>query len=134
MKYKVNKSDPGLNIAPLIDVVFLLLIFFIVASTLNVNQVQTGLELPGSSETGDRAAAGIAVSLNQEGQVFLGDRQVDIDQLPAAVREMMESRDAERVTIYADRRVDFERVVMVMETLQAPGLEQLSFALRHESK
>ena len=63
-KYRVKKADLDMNLAPMIDIVFLLLIFFMVASTLNMNEVQTTIQLPGTNTVEGKSIKEIVLYLS----------------------------------------------------------------------
>ena len=126
---QVRDEDDGeltLNLAPLIDVVFLLLIFFMVATTFVEREKELGVDLP-QAETGDRVEEReeIVINLFEDGRIVLDGREVDRDELletlTAAARQ---SRDTP-VTIRGDERASHGRVIDVMDACRLAGLENL---------
>lgn len=128
---KIESKDPAaelaLNLAPMIDVVFLLLIFFMVATTFSEQEKQMDLDLP-SAESGEVAAPeteDIEVyilrdgNLQIEGEIVNHDRMVEI--FARAARENPETP----VTIRGDRVAQLQVVTDVMDACRVSGLRDI---------
>ena len=128
---KIESKDPAaelaLNLAPMIDVVFLLLIFFMVATTFSEQEKQMDLDLP-SAESGKVAAPeteDIEVyimrdgNLQIEGEIVNHDRMVEI--FARASRENPETP----VTIRGDRVAQLQVVTDVMDACRVSGLRDI---------
>lgn len=133
MKYKLNKSELDLNLAPMIDVVFLLLIFFIVASTLNIREVKTTINLPDTETVEKRRETEIAIVITEEGKIYLGEKEVSINNLRNFLEVRLKHSSRRDVSIYADKKVAFQQVVRVMDVVKKLKVDNLSFALRNKS-
>ncbi|MDI3547410.1 MAG: biopolymer transport protein ExbD [Halanaerobiales bacterium] len=133
MKYKLNKSELDLNLAPMIDVVFLLLIFFIVASTLNIREVKTTINLPDTEAVEKRRETEIAIVITEEGKIYLGEKEVSLNNLRNFLEERLKHSSKRDVSIYADKKVAFQQVVRVMDVVKKLKVDNLSFALRNKS-
>lgn len=133
MKYKLNKSELDLNLAPMIDVVFLLLIFFIVASTLNIREVKTTINLPDTETVEKRRETEIAIVITEEGKIYLGEKEVSLNNLRNFLEERLKHSSKRDVSIYADKKVAFQQVVRVMDVVKKLKVDNLSFALRNKS-
>ena len=120
-------EDVAFNLAPMIDVVFLLLIFFMVATTFVEKEKELGVELP-VAESGDEAAPDndeIVINLTREGSIVLNGEEIErsalLELLGRAAR-----RDPETpVTIRGDKEVFHEHVVSVMDAVRTSGLTNL---------
>lgn len=128
---KIKSKDPAaelaLNLAPMIDVVFLLLIFFMVATTFAEKEKQIELDLP-SAESGEVAADAldeIVVNVLSDGSTQIDGETVDRDRM----REIF-SRAARRnpdtpVTIRGDRVAQLQVVTDVMDVCRVAGLSDI---------
>lgn len=129
----------GFQIAPMIDVVFVILLFFIVqASDIQVENAHV-TKLPGTVETtGDTPAPDeIAVRIEDDGQVYLNDDPLDtpeaknLPELAGSLNQLRESSDASKsevlVTIYANDLARYERVVDVLDALSRAKISNVSF-------
>lgn len=129
----------GFQIAPMIDVVFVILLFFIVsASDIQVENSHV-TKLPGTVETQSDTPTPdeIAVSIEDDGQVFLNDDPLDtpeaklLPELASNLTQLRESSAASKsevlVTIYANELARYERVVDVLDALSRAKITNVSF-------
>jgi len=124
-----SRAEIAINIAPLIDVVFLLVIFFAVSTTF----LETGglqLELPTSSSTAQREVKDITVFLAADGTVSFDDQEVSRDQLEERLKAALEGTDRKIVVLRADRHTEHGDVVAVMDLIREAGAEALTIAAR----
>lgn len=131
-KYRVKKADLEMNLAPLIDIVFLLLIFFMVASTLNMNEVQVTIQLPGTNTVEGKSIKEIVLYITKEGQVFLEKEKIGWEQLSNILYEFMIENETKEVTVYADREVDFQYIVNMLDLANQLKINQIQFSLHHQ--
>jgi len=131
-KYRVKKADLDMNLAPLIDVVFLLLIFFMVASTINMNEVQATIKLPGTDTVEGKSMKEIVLYITKEGQVFLEKEKIGWEQLPDILYQCMIKNEAKEVTVYADREVGFQYIVNMLDIANQLKINQIQFSLHHQ--
>ncbi len=130
----------GFQIAPMIDVVFVILLFFIVQAsdiqveTSHVTKLPGTLELnPGDALPPDE----IAVRVEDDGQVYLNDDPLDgpevkdLPELAGTLNQLRESSEASQtkvlVTIYANELARYERVVDVLDALSRARITDVSF-------
>lgn len=131
-KYRVKKADLDMNLAPMIDIVFLLLIFFVVASTLNINEVQATIQLPGTNTVEGKSIKEIVLYITKEGQVFLEKEKIEWEKLPDILYECMTENKTRKVTIYADREADFQYIVDMLDLANKLKINQIQFSLHHQ--
>ncbi len=132
-----RRDDLELNITPLIDVVFLLLIFFMVSTTFQ-RETELSVQLPEAaapeSEVDEEV---IEVVINRSGQYFLNGRELVNNQLPtlrAALARMTSGRKNTPLVIRADSRTPHQAVVTVMDAARQLGLLRLSIATAKPSE
>ncbi len=133
----LSRADPGFNMTPMIDVVFLLIIFFLVSSHLAQQEVQLELDLPeagsGQRPAEEEARRVVVNVLPQEqpaGRIMVGGRLMHSDELAELVR--YESRRVGRqleVRIRADRKVPYRVVEPVMVACAEAGVWKVTFAV-----
>jgi biopolymer transport protein ExbD len=131
-KYRVKKADLDMNLAPLIDVVFLLLIFFMVASTLNINEVQATIQLPGTNTVEGKSIEEIILYVTKEGQVFFEKEKIEWEQLSDILYELIVKNETREVTVYADREVEFQYIVNMLDLANQLKINQIQFTLHHQ--
>ena len=131
-KYQIKKADLEMNLAPLIDVVFLLLIFFMVASTLNMNEVQATIQLPGTNTIKGKSIKETVLYITKEGQVFLEEKKIEWEQLPDSLHECMLENETREITVYADKEVDFQHIVNMLDLANKLKIKEIQFSLLHQ--
>ncbi len=112
------------SILPLINVVFLLLIFFMVAGSLSVTE-PFKVDAPQSISEGTKAAEPMRLLLGSDGQLALDGQLMDEGELLAEVRLRLEADAGLRVQLKADANTVGNRVVLLMEGLRQAGVERL---------
>ena len=130
-----NKVSTEVQMGPLIDCVFLLLIFFIVIAVTKKSVRELGIQLPppgaavSESKPKDRD---LLIRVTAEGRVYVGDREVHQQGVLDAIREA-HRRDANtRVRFEIDRRAQFQHLFPIMDQLKHYGLSDWSFRVRME--
>jgi biopolymer transport protein ExbD len=125
-----DREEIAMNLAPMIDVVFLLLIFFMVATTFIDHEKEMGVELP-SASSGEEAALEhdeIVINLLRDGTIKLGGESVDQAGLEAALQRAARSNRETPITIRGARDVPYQRVVAVMDTCRTTGLVDIGLS------
>jgi len=117
------KSDDE-RVLPLINVVFLLLIFFMLAGRLVASDAFR-IEPPQSASDGPVRAQGLVVLVAADGRLALDNVPVEATALRSAVADRIAEQPALRVRLKADGAADASRVVGVMEALRAAGVAEL---------
>ncbi len=141
MELKIPEDEePELSISPLIDMTFLLLIYFICTCSLVTPEADLGIRLPGmvaQATTVDMPDEQI-IEVKENGQVFLNDKEFDSassQELPELVNLLKRyklaseaSKNQALVTIWADDKTPHQRVVDVMNACAAAKIKDVSFA------
>jgi len=126
-------NDLDLNITPLIDVVFLLLIFFMVSTTFQ-RESEITIELPESSgEAVEKDKAVIEVSVDSQGSYFVNKRRLkntDIKTLKKAISVTRGDNKEPKLIISADKMTPHQSVIKVMDAARQLGLVNLTFATK----
>ena len=128
-----RREDVELNITPLIDVVFLLLIFFMVSTTFE-KQSQMKITLPeASEEVTDVIPDTVTVEIDTRGRVFVNKQSLVNSQLLTireAIRDASHDMKSPTVIIRADANATHQSVVKVMDAARQLGLVKITFATR----
>jgi len=126
---KVSRASVAINIAPLVDVVFLLVIFFAVSTTF-LETAGLKLELPESSSTAKREAQEITVLLAADGTLSYEGEALGRDALRARLEEALSETDRKIVVLRADTETAHGEVVSLMDLIRESGAEGLTVAAR----
>lgn len=127
-----RERDADINLTPLIDVVFLLLIFFMVSTTF-VKESEIDLTLPeASAEVKETAAEQIDVAIDRDGTVYINEKALlnnRVDTLRKALGDAADGDDPV-VIISADARASHQSVVDIMDAARQAGLFRVTFPTR----
>jgi biopolymer transport protein ExbD len=118
-----------INITSLIDVVFLLLLFFVVTSTF-LERPGLDLTLPAASPTEVARRDEVTVELDADGATWLEGARLEPADLEAGIERALASAGTERVVLEADERVPHGRVVAAMDAARRAGATGLVVATR----
>ena len=115
-----------INMTPLIDVMLVLLVIFMVTAPLMASSLK--LELPQSEAARPSEAPGfVALAIDAEGRLYLGDRAAARDEVAARVREAAQADPGTEVQLRADSRVPYGRVAELIGLVQQAGLTRIGF-------
>ena len=112
-----------IDMAPLIDVVFLLLIFFML--TFAIQGQGLAISLPEGEET-EKVEKDIIVKIDRNNKIYLNSRQIEIDSLGAALGEDLLRRSDKMVVIDSAPKVKYELFARVLDVSRAAGAENFS--------
>lgn len=134
MRFQARRTeDIDINVTSLIDVVLLLLIFFMV-STRFVDQSKIDLTLPSASrETPDRLPDAIDVTIDRRGQVYVDGQALvngKVDTIRQALADAKAKHDDPTVIINADRATAFQLAVDAMDAARLAGLTRVTFPMK----
>ncbi|MEZ4598331.1 MAG: biopolymer transporter ExbD [Syntrophotaleaceae bacterium] len=129
MDIPVRSKNNELNLTPLIDIVFLLLVFFLL-TTHFIEEDGIGVRLPSASSVTTRDRNEVAVAITRDGDLFVGGERLRLEGLAAKLRTVI--RDDTTVIIRGDRDVNLQLAVSVMEMAKKAGAERLVVATLQE--
>ena len=115
---------------PMIDMVFLLLVFFMTVSTLARADRQIELDLPNSHESDvpeDLSDRGI-VSVNAEGKIFLGPRELSLDAMQAEIKASIERNPDLGIQVRADQATPYGEIKKVLRACAEVGAYEVIYA------
>lgn len=137
MAVKINrgKALDLFNLTPMIDMVFLLLIFFLVASRFEEEERSLEVELPTASEAMPLTAKPkeIFININQHGQFFVGSRGVSEDELESYLAKAARDNPlSQSVVIRSDERASWKAVAAAMNACVKAGIRDYTAATSNE--
>ncbi|WP_193213855.1 ExbD/TolR family protein [Luteolibacter marinus] len=122
-----NETVSTVDISPLIDVVFLLLIFFIV-TTVFVKETGVEISKPRAASSDDLNKQAILIAVTSEGRVWHGGREIGMDGVRAVVATLLEEDAETPVVIRADANAATEATVKVIDSAKLAGAQSVSLA------
>jgi biopolymer transport protein TolR len=123
MRRRIRKSRliAEINITPFTDVVLVLLIIFMIATPF-IYQSSLNVQLPSASKS-EETSRDVIITINAQGDVFLGDARVDLDALRYKLVAMIKSKPDTSVIINGDKNVRYNSVIQVMDVLTRSGVK-----------
>ena len=120
------KTGVSIELTPLIDVVFLLLIFFLVATTFRQEEQEMQIALPTatSADPISTALRELIVNVDAEGRIIVAGRTVEAENLRTMVTEAVERNPQQKVTVRGDRVTAYSNVVNVLDICKAAGVQE----------
>ena len=119
----------GVNLVPLINIVFLLLIFFMVSSTF-ITPDEFNIDLPESEQVQVSQLQPIVVLIGVDGGLALNNRELDLDDLESSLAAALAIDPDAEVLIRADAEATTADVVNVLRRARAVGIERVAMATR----
>jgi biopolymer transport protein ExbD len=132
MGFRRKKRDiPRVDLTSMVDVVFLLLIFFMISTTF-VEAPGITVKLPkASSQTSERKVEEVKVYLSSKGEIYLGKERVDEKELERRLRAYGGQTAGMTFVLLADREARHGQVVKIMDLAKVHGFEKLAIATEY---
>ena len=125
------KPDPvGFQIVPMIDILFLLLCFFVVSQVYSQWEQEIDVKLP-TAKTGEmpgRLPGEIVINVMQNGSIIINQQQLDESGLQAVLQKIVKLFPGQSVLIRADRDVAYKYIIGVIDQCRSADLWNISFA------
>lgn len=123
-----RRAVAGIDMSPLIDCVFQLLIFFMLSSSFLTPMVQ--LRLPKAATTDAPEMQEILVTINEAGNIYVNTRLVGSDQLQAELAPLLARSKSKVITFQGDEKMHYEWFVKVLDAARASGAANINIAHR----
>jgi biopolymer transport protein TolR len=117
-----------INVTPMVDVMLVLLIIFMVAAPL----LQVGIPVDLPEAKGQQIPTPLAVTVKLDGDVYIGETQVGLDDLATKLKAIAKNGYDETIFVRGDRGVSYGVVMKVMGRINDGGFKKLSFVLDQE--
>ena len=121
------KVNSNINVTPMVDVMLVLLIIFMVITPMINNKVNVDLakvETPTAMPDADKEDA-VVVAVTRDSRIFLGAKQVSLDDLGGRVRDMLENKADKEVFMRADARAHYGTVMDAIDGLRTAGVDEV---------
>ena len=122
------RASPTIDLTPMVDVVFLLVIFFMVSTTFITMESGLPVDLPSAQTSVTEPSTLPTVTITKDERIFIGGNAVSQAQLVDAVRQQMSSSGYTTVVLRADTTVPHGLVVRVMDLIKQAGAKRLAIA------
>ena len=116
-----------INMTPMLDVVFILLIFFIVTASF-VKEAGIEVNRPEAATAVKKERANILVAINDKGDIWINKRRVDVRAVQANIERLKAENPQGTVVIQADKKATTDVLIKVMDSARAAGVYDVSIA------
>ena len=128
--YHINKKTIGFDLTPLIDVVFLLLIFFMLTTTFINVESGVKVDLPSGDFAKVNERQNIVVSITENNVLYINNKLIDPNKLSESIREQIGENIDSLVVLEADQNISHGKVVRVMDLIKKGGAERIAIATK----
>lgn len=125
-----ERTPEDFQIAPMIDMVFLLLVFFMCVSSLAQADRTQSVDLAKSAESKQSSANADrgTLTIDSQGRIFLGEKPSSIDEVKLVVQKSIHENPSLKIVIRADRQTHYRDIKQVLEACAEVGAHQVAFA------
>jgi biopolymer transport protein ExbD len=123
----VEEEDLAIDMTPMLDVVFIMLIFFIVTASF-VKESGIDVNRPEAATAVKKDRANILVAISDKGEIWINKRRVDVRAVQANIESLKAENPQGSVVIQADKKANVETLIKVMDASRSAGVFDVSIA------
>ncbi len=132
MRFRQRKSQEiGVDMSPLIDMVFILLIFFMVSSTF-VKDMKLDLNRPGASSASKASSKVIRVYIDKAGETYVDAQPVKVWAIQGKLRDMLRTSAEHSVLVVTDDGIEVNKLIEVVDQCRMAGAKDVAVATEKE--
>ena len=122
------KKEPTIMIIPMIDIVFFLLVFFMVGTLYMNTEQQIPLNLPSTSTSTAKSIEPIIITLTTSHKLYIDNREISADNLSQEVQDIVRTTPRQAFGIRASKDVYYNEVIALLDMLKVNGAKYISVA------
>jgi len=122
------KKKSSIDIIPMIDVIFFILIFFMLFTTFRTSPTGIDLQLPRAVTVSEQKRENFVIDIDGNGNLYYKGEQISYDRLTSIARDIYAENNQVVAIINADRNVKYESIISAMDSLRQAGIYQLALA------
>ncbi len=126
-----SEDEADIDITPMLDVVFIMLIFFIVTSTF-IKESGIDVNRPQAATAVKKAKANILIAINADNEIWIDRRQVDIRSVRPNIERLHAENPQGSVVIQADKESKTDTLIQVMDASRQAGVYNVSIAAQEQ--
>ncbi|MDN4503663.1 biopolymer transporter ExbD [Alteromonadaceae bacterium BrNp21-10] len=128
-KHRAEEEEASIDMTPMLDIVFIMLIFFIVTTSF-VKEAGIEVNKPKAQQATKQKSANIFIAINEHGDIWMDKREVDVERVRANLERMLAEQPTDVVILQADVKTEHGVVVEVMDQIKAAGIDRISVAAK----
>lgn len=121
-----DQSSPAVELTPIVDMVFLLLIFFLVATTFHQEEREMQVALPVANNAGPISAAlrELVINVGEDGTIVVSGKAMEPEALETLITDLIGNNPQQKVTVRGDRATAYANVVRVLDICKGAGVQE----------
>ena len=123
----VDEEEATIDMTPMLDVVFIMLIFFIVTASF-VKEAGIDVNRPEAATAVKQDRANILIAISDKGEIWINKRRIDVRAVQANIERLHAENPQGTVVIQADKKATTETLIKVMDASRAAGVYEVSIA------
>lgn len=127
----IEEEESPIDLTPMLDVVFILLIFFIVTASF-VKESGIDVNKPQAQSAVKKELANIFIAINEHDEIWIDKRKADVRSLRAIIERLNAENPQSSIVIQADKRSTNEKLVHVMDAARQAGIYNIAIAANNQ--
>jgi len=131
---RIPKNDEGdesiIDVSPLIDIMFILIIFFMVTMTVNEEERDITVNLPNTDKSLSSAPKAIVINIRKDGSYFFGPRRMKLEGIESELSMMLDSNPNQKVLIRGDKEALHGNVAAAIATCKKVGINDANIGYK----
>ena len=127
----VDEEEAAIDMTPMLDVVFIMLIFFIVTASF-VKEAGIDVNRPEAATAVKKDRANILIAISDKGEIWINKRRIDVRAVQANIERLRAENPQGSVVIQADKKATTETLIKVMDASGAAGVYDVSIAAQEQ--
>ncbi|MDB2330840.1 ExbD/TolR family protein [Alteromonas sp. A079] len=129
-KHTSAEDEAQIDMTPMLDIVFIMLIFFIVTTSF-VKEKGLGVNRPEDNQAkNDQPSKALSIRIDADGSIFMGGREVDVRRVVANTQTYLANNNTDSAAIQAHEDTEHGTVVEVMNEIKVAGIEKVSVLVK----
>lgn len=128
-KIREEGEDAQIDMTPMLDIVFIMLIFFIV-TTVFVKEAGIEVNKPDADQAIQPKNANIFIAVTKDGDIWMDKREIKVESVRANVERLLAEQPTDVVIIQADSDAEHGVVIKVMDQVKAAGIDQIAVSAK----
>lgn len=124
MKLEVKRKRSRIEIVSMIDVIFFMLVFFVLFSTLKESQTGIEVDLPKTANMGAVQDDMVVISLRADSSIFFGKKQIELAELESLVHQELNEDEKTKFIIKPDADVSYREIIRITDVLAGSGVDK----------
>jgi len=122
------ERQPRLMIIPMIDIIFFLLVFFMMSTLYMVEQRTIPINLPQTVSAQNDVLHSVLITLTQEGRIIFEQEEIPMELLKKRVQMELQKQNDLVFVLHSDKQVEYGKVVAVLDELKLAGVQRVAIA------